>query len=387
MRHGPSMRILVTGAAGLIGSELCGQLAERGHAVIALIHRTRRLLLNDGRTIDPAPYAEPDLDGGAVLAVEGDVCKDRLGLGREAAFALASVVDLVVHCAAETSFQPTGGLHRSVNIAGTANVIGFARCAKGSPPGLVHISTAYVCGERSGPIAEDELHFDRVFANEYEATKAEAESLVRASGLRAAIARPSIVVGASKTGAIGRFENIYAFLKLIGLGRIAVLPTAPNASLDLVPIDHVIDGLIDIVERFEEAGGITFHLVSGDPSPIAALVALDYPGFHVPRLASLATFDPSELGPLQAMIYESVTSAYAAYLRRDPHFATVNLRCLSGRICPPTGASFLRRVVEYAARAGYIRPNLTVLSGSSSLTEQEDNDARSGAAVQGPSGC
>jgi uncharacterized protein YbjT (DUF2867 family) len=32
-------RILVTGASGLIGSELCGQLVERGHAVIALVHR------------------------------------------------------------------------------------------------------------------------------------------------------------------------------------------------------------------------------------------------------------------------------------------------------------------------------------------------------------
>ena len=33
-------RILVTRAAGLIGSELCGQLVECGHAVIALVHRT-----------------------------------------------------------------------------------------------------------------------------------------------------------------------------------------------------------------------------------------------------------------------------------------------------------------------------------------------------------
>jgi 2-alkyl-3-oxoalkanoate reductase len=362
------MRILVTGATGLIGSELCGQLAERGHAVIALIHRTRRLLRNDGRMVDPAPYAKLGLQGGAVLAVEGDVCKDRLGLEPEAAFALASTIDLVVHCAAETSFQLSPGLHRGVNVAGTANVIGFARCAKGSPPDLVHVSTAYVCGERSGPIAEDELHAGRVFANQYEVTKAEAETLVRASGLRAAIARPSIVVGASKTGAIGRFENIYAFLKLIGSGRVAVLPTAPDASLDLVPIDHVIDGLIDLVERFEDAAGRVFHLVSGDPSPIAALVKLDYPGFQVPRLASFATFDPSHLDPVQALVYESVTSVYAAYLRRDPHFAAVNLRGLSGRICPPTGPSFLRRIVEYAARAGYLRPILTIDRGFSSLT-------------------
>ncbi|SDR58819.1 Male sterility protein [Rhizobiales bacterium GAS113] len=305
---------------------------------------------------------------GVVLAVEGDVRKDRLGLEREAASVLAGTVDLVVHSAAETGFQLAPGLHRSVNVEGTANVIAFTRCAKGSPPGLVHVSTAYVSGERSGPIMEDELHVGQVFANDYEATKAEAESLVHASGVRAAIARPSIVVGASETGAIGRFENIYAFLKLIGSGRVAVLPTAPDASLDLVPIDHVINGLIDLVERFEDAAGRTFHLVSGDPSPIAALVALDYSGFHVPQLASSATFDPSRLDPLQTMIYENVTSQYAAYLRRDPRFATANLRALSGRICPPTGPSFLRRIVDYAARAGYLRPNLTIRTRSGSLT-------------------
>src|SRR5260370_21547002 len=136
----------------------------------------------------------------------------------------------------------------------------------------------------------------------------------------------------------------------------------------MLPIDHVINGLIDLVERFEDAAGGTFHLVAGDPSPIAALVALDYPGFHVPQLASSATFDPSRLDPLQTMIYESVTSLYAAYLRRHPRFAAAHLRTLSGRVCPRTGPSFLRRIVDYAARAGYLRPNLTIHCRSGSPT-------------------
>ena len=97
----------------------------------------------------------------------------------------------------------------------------------------------------------------------------------------------------------------------------------------------MINGLIDLVEHFEEAAGRTFHLVSGDPSPIAALVALDYPGFHVPRLASLATFDPSQLDPHQAMIYESVTShtppIYAATRISRPRICAV---CQGGFVRP-----------------------------------------------------
>lgn len=353
------LRVLVTGAAGLIGSELCGRLAERGHGVVALVHRTRRLIRNDGRVLQPTRWSRTSPGPGVILAFAGDVRRPDFGLAPETAAALVSGIDVVIHCAAATGFQPAPELHRSVNVDGTAHVLAFVRRAAGPIPGLVHVSTAYVSGGRSGLISEDEFDPEPDFANGYEATKAEAEALVRASGLRAAIARPSIVVGTSETGAIGRFEHIYALLKLIGSGRIAVLPTTPGASLDLVPIDHVVEGLVDIVERFDGATGRTFHLVSGDPTPVAALVALDYPGFHVPTLVAPDSFDPSSLDPLAAMIYENVTSLYAAYLRRDPRFAFDNLRALSGRVCPPTGPGFLRRIVDYATEAGYLRPNLT----------------------------
>lgn len=294
-----------------------------------------------------------------MTSVAGDVRRPAFGLAPAEAIRLADQLDLIVHCAAATAFQTPSDLHRSVNIDGTANVISFARFARGPSPGLVHVSTAYVCGERSGPIAENELEIGRTFANGYEETKAQAEKLVHASGLTWAIARPSIVVGTAERGEIGRFDNVYGLLKLIGSGRIQALPSTPGASLDLVPIDHVVGGLVDIVELFEAARGRSFHLVSGDPSPVAALVALDYPGFYVPRLVAPEAFDPSSLDPLAAMVYASVTSLYAAYLRRDPRFAADNLRALSGRVCPPTGPGFLRRIIDYATAAGYLRPNLT----------------------------
>ena len=34
------LRILVTGAGGLLGSELSGALTERGHAVVAMLHHS-----------------------------------------------------------------------------------------------------------------------------------------------------------------------------------------------------------------------------------------------------------------------------------------------------------------------------------------------------------
>jgi len=126
------------------------------------------------------------------------------------------VVELIVHCAAETNFAAPFDPHQSVNVEGTRDVVCFARASRGS------------------------------FANSYEASKAMAEKLVRASGLRAAVARPSIIAGTSDTGAIRRFENLYAFLRLIGAGRITLLPAIPDASLDFVPIDPRPSALCDV---------------------------------------------------------------------------------------------------------------------------------------------
>ena len=146
-----------------------------------------------------------------------------------------------------------------------------------APIPLLHLSTAYVCGERSGPVAEGELDVGQRFANGYESSKAEAERLVRAAqqqGGISAVARPSIVVGRYRDGTIGQFTNIYALIRLVTAGRTHIVLASPCASLDLVPIDHVIGGLTDIAERMAAASGRTYHLVSGAPVPVAALRTL-----------------------------------------------------------------------------------------------------------------
>jgi nucleoside-diphosphate-sugar epimerase len=363
----PRYRILVTGAAGLIGSELCGHLVDRGHAVIALVHRKHDVLRNDGSVLHPAPFTGTRPEYGALQWAAGDIRKPSLGLDAKEAVALATAVELIIHCAADTKFSSEYDQHRINNVEGTANVVCFACASRGPAPGLIHVSTAYVSGECSRYVAEQELDAGQPFANSYEASKAAAEKLIRASSLRAAVARPSIIVGTSDTGAIGRFGSFYAFLRLIAHGRITVLPSIPKAGLDLVPIDHVIGGLTDIIENFERAVGKTFHLVSGNPAPLAVLTALDYPGFHVPQLVSAERFDPAKLSPTERALYQNVTSAYATYLRRNPRFSAQNLAALSGRVCPPTGHGFLRRVIEYATAAGYLRPDTIQMTGSATL--------------------
>ena len=348
MRAERPLTILVTGAAGLIGAELCGALADRGHAVVGLFHRATVLLRGDGVAIETLDYEGGELMNGRVAIVRGDIRQAGLGLS-VAARPLAARLDLVVHCAADTTLAGADDRRMATNVAGTRNLLDWLAGAK-APPRLIHVSTAYVCGARSGPI--EETAPGEVFSNGYESSKAEAEHLVSASGLAVAIARPSIVVGRWSDGAISRFSNIYGLLKLVGEGRIRDLPVAEAATLDLVPLDHVVGGLVDIVEHFEAAAGRTFHLASGNPVPVAELCRFEFAGFHAPRLVAPAA---EGLPNAKARRDGDFLSLYASYLTRDPRFATRNLAVLSDRICPLTDAAFVKRLIDHASAAGFLR--------------------------------
>ena len=344
------LRILVTGAGGLLGRELAGHLAERGHAILALLHNSATLLRNDGRPVAASPWDGQPLRPG-VATLHGDVRQPGLGLGRP-----LPPLDLILHCAALTGFDCAPDAYRAVNIGGTANALS---CGEGDTP-VLYVSTAYVCGARNGPITEAELDVGQPFTNGYEASKAAAESLVRAAataGRMVAVARPSIVVGDSSTGQIGSFSNIYGLIKLVSDGLIQTLPASPGASLDMVPIDHVIGGLTDIAERMPAASGQTFHLVSGAPVPVTALrtVALADSRLHAPRFVPPDAYDPALLTHGERRLNGQVTQLYAAYLQRNPRFQDANLRALSGRTCPPTDEAFLRRLMEHCLATGYVR--------------------------------
>ncbi len=198
---------------------------------------------------------------------------------------------------------------------------------------------------------------DAGFANGYEASKAAGEQLVRASGARWAIARPSIVVGAHGDGAIRQFDTIYAAFKLIAEGRVSHLPALPDATLDFVPIDYVAGGIVALAEAMEAAAEGTFHLVAERPVPVAAFTdaIAGYPQFHRPELIAPNRFDLADLPPLERRLYARVAALYANYFQRDPRFDDAAFRALAGYGCPSTDAAFVRRVVDYAIAQGFLK--------------------------------
>ena len=333
------LNVLVTGAAGLLGGEVCKRLHAAGHRVTGLVHRNPEVRANSGAQV-------------SIPTLPGDVSLTRFGWDAARWRAVADRHDLIVHCAATVRFDLGEEDYRAVNVDGVRHALALAE--EGGMR-FLHVSTAYVCGPRDGAIREDDPLPESGFANGYEASKAAGERLVRASGLDWTIARPSIVVGQYESGAIRQFDTTYAAFKLIAEGRVRSMPARPGATLDFVPLDYVAKGIAALAKN-TSAHGRTVHLVSGQPLPVEEFAAVigAYPHFHEPDLVPPARFDPTALAPMERRLYTRIAGLYASYFARDPHFDDRTANALLGETCPPTGTAYIRRLIDYCMETGFL---------------------------------
>jgi thioester reductase-like protein len=346
--------VLVTGAAGLVGAEVTARLAADDD-VIALVHNTAQLVRNNGRFL-PVKAFDGLTTPGTISTLAGDVTAPRLGLDAGTARWLGRRVDLIVHSAAITDFGLPDEVYQRINVDGTAAVLEFAARA-GAP--LVHVSTAYVCGRRDGEILESELDAGHGFANAYERSKFAAERLVhqaRESGVRSAIVRPGIVTGSERGGVVRDFKNIYLLLKLTTEGKLRTLPGRYDAAPALVPVDYVADVIAAVAARFEDAAGATFHAVGDSRLDLRAIsdVLAEYPSFEVATYVPPAGFDAGALPAAERAYYDRVGRLYADYFERRPRFNDSATRRLLGGRTVRTGPAYLRKVLDYALRKGFL---------------------------------
>jgi long-chain acyl-CoA synthetase len=258
----------LTGATGFVGAEVLARLLERpDREVIALI----RAADPDGARARLRGVLESlglEEEAERVHAVAGDVTSPRLGLTAPERHAICARIDSVVHCAASVSF--TLGLEesRAINVEGSRRVVELAARAPGLER-LVHVSTAYVAGRHTGTFGEEDSDLGQTFRNAYERSKWEAEAVVRggaaAAGLPLSIVRPSIVVGDSESGWTASFNVVYHPLQAFARGLVDTVPADPNAIVDIVPVDHVAEGILAVLEA--EAPPPTVALVAGETAP------------------------------------------------------------------------------------------------------------------------
>src|SRR5688572_11952014 len=87
-----------------------------------------------------------------VVVLGGDIGDENFGYTDEQAQRVADDIDVVINSAGNVTFNPTLESALRTNVVGTQNVIDFTRRMK--RPALVHVSTCFVAGNRSGAVWE-----------------------------------------------------------------------------------------------------------------------------------------------------------------------------------------------------------------------------------------
>ena len=89
-----------------------------------------------------------------VVIVGGDIGETNLGYTEEEAQKIADDVDVIINSAGNVTFNPTLESALRTNVVGTQNVIAFAKRMR--RPALVHVSTCFVAGNRTGAVWESD---------------------------------------------------------------------------------------------------------------------------------------------------------------------------------------------------------------------------------------
>lgn len=258
--------ILITGYPSFVARKLVETIiAAEPEATLRLLVRPDSL-----DEADRQLQAFPD-DRERIHLLSGDVVALDLGLsGREYLELIAHVTD-IYHIASIWYLGVERSQAFEVNVQGTRNILDTAYEMQNLMR-LNHFSTAFVAGDRTGVIMEEDLDEGQNFRNAYEESKFKAETQMREAmhHLPISIFRPSIIVGDSKSGEIDRMAGPYYLINaIVNMPSIVPIPLPGKGDkpLNLVPIDFVCRAMHRI-SLSDNAASKTFHLC--DPNPLSA---------------------------------------------------------------------------------------------------------------------
>ena len=234
------MRVLVTGASGMLGRATATALLERGDDVTVLQRRPAGLPCREvlGDVADPAAVGR---------AVEGQ--------------------DAVLHLAAKVDVTGPWAEYLTANVDGTRTVVGACRSAGVgrlvyvSSPSVAHAGTA-LTGVGAGPADPARAR------GRYSRSKAVAEldALAADSASLAVLAvRPHLVWGPGDTQLVARV------VERARTGRLPVIGSGA-ALIDTTYVDNAAAALVAAVDACGPVHGEALVVSNGEPRPVAEVI-------------------------------------------------------------------------------------------------------------------
>jgi nucleoside-diphosphate-sugar epimerase len=233
------VRVLVTGASGMLGRATATALVDRGDEVTVLQRRPAGLPCREvlGDVADPAVVAR---------AVDGQ--------------------DAVLHLAAKVDVTGRWAEYARANIEGTRTVVeacrraGVRRLVHVSSPSVAHGGAALV-GVGAGPADPERAR------GHYSRSKAVAEGAALAAdstALAVLVVRPHLVWGPGDTQLVERI------VERARTGRLPVIGSGA-ALIDTTYVDNAADALVAAVHA--PVHGEALVVSNGEPRPVAEVIA------------------------------------------------------------------------------------------------------------------
>jgi UDP-glucuronate 4-epimerase len=235
------VNLVVTGAAGFIGSHLAERLCARGDSVTGL---------DNFDAFYPRPVKELNLaalrESPRFRLVEGDI---RRAAAVDAAFDAAGEVDAVVHLAALAGVRPSladPARFWDVNVAGTLPLL--EACRKRGVRRLVFASSSSVYGQDSTPPFRESDACARPLSP-YAATKRAGELMAfnahHLDGMDVTCLRFFTVYGPRQRPDLA----IHKFARLIAAGQPLELYGDGSTARDYTWIDDIVDGVVGAIDQ------------------------------------------------------------------------------------------------------------------------------------------
>jgi UDP-glucose 4-epimerase len=248
-----TLRVLVTGGAGFIGSHLVKALVKAGHQVRVLDNLSTGSIENLADVLNAIEFVRGDVrDYGTVEYAVGGV---------DAVVHLAALIDV-----AESVEKPD--LYFDVNVRGTYNVVKASK----NVSTFVFASSSAVYGEPiKVPIPEDHPLIPK---SPYAASKVSGEAFVQAFanqyGFRPVILRLFNVYGPKQSRAYAGV--IIEFIRRVSRGEPPVIFGDGEQTRDFIHVSDVVEAIM-LSFRNEEARGV-FNIGSGEGITINHLANL-----------------------------------------------------------------------------------------------------------------
>ena len=237
-----SLRVLITGGAGFIGSSVCDRLLARGDEVVVLDNlddyydpQIKRKNLESARAQDGFTFIEGDIRDAALLEN----------------LAKTHPLDAIIHLAARAGVRPSieqPTLYTDVNLVGTSLLLELAQ--RYSIDNFVFASSSSVYGERTEtPFRETDLVDHPV--SPYAATKKAGELLCHSFhhlfGTNIACLRFFTVYGPRQRPEMA----IHRFTRMIDQGEAIPVFGDGSSRRDYTYIDDIVSGVVASLDQNE----------------------------------------------------------------------------------------------------------------------------------------